>query len=164
MPAKESEVFFTWKSLSRPFKKRDRDFFVNIAAIVFLICVILLFIKEWFLIIAILALTFVVFILNTVPPEEVGQGITNKGIRTAGAEYEWRDLTDFFFTEKYGARLLNIKTKKTPYGRLILLVNKEDEGKIKEILEKHLTFIEKPEVNFLDKAADWLGKKVPLEK
>jgi len=164
MPAEETKILLTWKSPSRPFKKRDRDFFTTIGAIVFLICVILLFIKEWLLIGAILALTFVVYVLNSIPPEEVEHKITNKGIITGGNEYFWPDLTIFSFSERYGYKLLNIESKKRPYGRLILLVNLADEQKVKETLTKYLTFKEKPEQNFVDNAADWLSKKVPLEK
>lgn len=164
MPTEEKKILFSWKSLSRPFKKRDKDFFTTVGAIVFLICVILFFIKEWFLIAAILGLTFLVYILNRVPPEEIEHKITSKGITTGDSDYPWQDLTSFFFTESYGSRLLNIENKKRFYGRLILVINSGDEQKIKEILAKYLTFKEEPEVNFVDKAADWLSKKVPLEK
>lgn len=160
----ETKILLTWKSPSRPFKKRDRDFFTTIAAIVFLICVILLFIKEWLLILAILAFTFLVYVLNTVPPEEVEHQITNKGVITGSNNYDWQDFINFFFTEESGQKLLNINSKKRFYGRIIILLGNESGQKVKEILSKYLTFKEKPDVTFVDRAADWLNKKVPLEK
>lgn len=160
----EKKLLFSWKSPSRPFKKRDRDFFTTIGAMVFLICVILLFVKEWLFILAIIALTFVVYVLNTVPPEEVEHQITNKGIMTGGIEYLWADLPSFFLTDSNGYKLLQVNCKKRPYGRLILLLNPTDERKVKELLAKYINFLEKPEKNFLDDAAAWLSKKIPLEK
>lgn len=160
----ETKVLLTWKSPSRPFKKRDKDFFTTIGAIVFLICVILLFIKEWFLIAAIVTLSFLVYVLNTVPPEEVEHKITNKGIVSAQKAYNYEDFKGFLFKESDGFVLLKIESKKGFLNNLILLIKKEDEEKIKNLLAKYLTFKEKEEENFLDKAALWLSKKIPLEK
>src|SRR3989344_2790499 len=76
---KEIKTLLNWRSPSRPFKKRSRDYFTTIAAIVFLIGVILLFIKEFLLIGVILALMFVSYVLATVPPEEVEHEISTEG-------------------------------------------------------------------------------------
>lgn len=161
----ETKILFSWKSLSRPFKKRERDFFTTIAAIVFLICVILLFVAgSWPLIAVILAFTFLVYVLNTVPPEEVEHKITNKGLMTGINEYVWSDLTNFFFTERDGQKLVNINTKKRPYKRVMILVDSSLESSIRDLLIKHIEYKEKPEIGFLDKASDWLSKKIPLEK
>ena len=160
----ERKVLLIWRANNRPFKKRNRDFFTTIAAIVFLLCVISAITKEWMLALAIIALTFLVYVLNSVPPEEVEHSISNKGIITGGTEYQWKDLIAFFFSERYGQKLLNIDTKKRFMSRLLILIKAEDEKKIKDILGQYLEFKDKPDKNFVDDAATWLGNKIPLEK
>lgn len=160
----ETLTLLEWISPSRPFKKKDRDYFTTIGAMVFLIVVILLFMKEWLLIGAILALTFMVYVLNTIPPENVTHKITNNGIISAGHTYVWTDLREFWFIIKNGHSLLVIQTKLKFPGRIILLLNELTEEKVKEALKPHLLYKETPEKTWMDNAADWLGKKVPLEK
>ena len=40
------KTLLKWQAPIRPFKKRDREYYTTIAAIVFLLAVILLFLKE----------------------------------------------------------------------------------------------------------------------
>ncbi len=161
---KEIKTLFLWKSPSRPFKKRDRDYFTTIAAIVFLIGVILLFIKEFLLIGVLLAFMFVTYVLATVPPEEAEHKVTTEGIVSGGKSYLWTELRDFYFTERWGQKILNVNTKLKFPGRLLILLGSEDEKKIKEEIGKYLSYRETPILTWMDKAADWLSKKVPLEK
>ncbi|MBI3342641.1 hypothetical protein HY032_00610, partial [Candidatus Gottesmanbacteria bacterium] len=48
----QEEVLLAWTSPSRLFKKRDREYFTNIGAIVFLLTIILVFAREFVLIAA----------------------------------------------------------------------------------------------------------------
>ena len=161
---KEIKTLLEWKSPSRPFKRRDRDYFTTIAAIVFLIGVILLFIKEFLLIGVMLALMFVSYVLATVEPEEAEHRITTEGITTGSKTYLWTELREFYFTKKWNDTILNINTKLKFPGRLLVLLGGLDEKKIKDELGKYLSYRETPVVTWMDNAADWLSKKVPLEK
>ena len=161
---KETVTIFKWSSPSRPFKKRDRDYFTTIGAMVFLIVIILLFMKEWLLIGAILALTFMVYVLNTIPPENVEHEITNNGIKSASHSYVWTDLREFWFTKKYVHNLLVIQTKLRFPGRVLILLDGQSEQEVKNALIPHLMYKEIPDKTWMDNAADWLSKKVPLEK
>lgn len=131
-------------------------------AIIFLISLILFFVKEWLLIAAIFSLAFVYYVLSTVPPEEIEYRITTRGVSFAEKSYDWDFLWRFWFSDKYDSRLLNIDTKLSLPGRLSFVIKKEDEPKIKEIMEKYLLNEEAP-LTFLDKASAWLRKRVPLE-
>lgn len=162
IPSKELKVIYSWFAPSRLFKRRDREFWTTVLAIVFLIGLILFFVKEWFLIAAIIALTFVYYVLSTVQPEDMEYKITNRGLVYVGQTYPWENLVRFWFSEKYGQKIVNFELKGGLPGRIIFLLGKEDEKKIKEILLKYLVEDE-PEPTFLDKASDWLQKKVPLE-
>lgn len=160
----QEETLLVWKSASRPFKKREKEFFTTIGAIVFLLAVILVFIKEFLLIGAILALAFVAYVLATIPPEEVEHKITSLGLESVGHFYKWEELVAFWFAEKWGQPLLVVTTKLKFPGRLVILTGTEDREKIKALLSKNLAFKEKPEKNWMDDAAKWLSEKVPLEK
>ncbi len=161
---KEIKTVLIWKSPARPFKRRDREYFTTIAAIVFLLAVILLFLKEFLLIGVILAFMFVSYVLATVSPEEVEHKITTEGITTGSKSYLWNEMKDFYFVEKWGSKIVNINTKLKFPGRLIILLGDQDEKKIKEELGKYLSYRESAPVTWMDNAADWLSQRVQLEK
>lgn len=159
IPAKE---LVSWKAQTRPFKKRDKEYFSTIAAIVFLIVVILLLIKEWLLIGVTIAITFFAYVLGTVPPQEAEYKITTKGLVIGKKTYFWTQLARFWFSKKWGSTILHLETL-LPFPRQLQIVLKGvKKDKIKEILNKYLTN-EKPQKTTLDKASDWLKEKVPLE-
>ncbi len=156
----ENDVTLSWKSPARPFKRQDREFFKTIASIVVLISVILIFLKEFFLIAVVLALLFVAYALFTVPPEETEHKITADGVETLGHFYKWDELKGFHFDERLDHPVLNVDTKVKFPSRLVLLIDRADEAKIKELLESHLTMDDKPEKIWVTKFGEWAGKKL----
>lgn len=162
-PRGEEKTLLAWKAPSRPFKRRNREFFTTVFAIAFLLGVILLFIKEWLLIAVIVALVFVFYVFSTISPEEVEHKITTRGVRTGGRIYEWDELGRFWFASRWGQKMLAVETRFRMPGQLLLLLGDQKEDKIKEALGKHLS-IEEPEPGFFDRAADWLTAKIPLEE
>jgi hypothetical protein len=158
-PAKDLLV---WQAPARPFKKRGREYFSTIAAIVFLLIIILLFIKEWLLIGVIIALTFVSYVLATIPPEEITHKITTRGLTTGGKSYKWDWFSRFWFSKKWNNDILHLETILVFPRRLQLLLKEGAKEEVKKIIEKYLLF-EKPKRTMVDKAAKWLQEKVPLE-
>ncbi|NMB57322.1 hypothetical protein GYA19_05320, partial [Candidatus Beckwithbacteria bacterium] len=158
----KTQVLFSWKALSRPFKVRTREFYTTAGSIIFLLCIIFIFLKEFLLVMAIIAFSFFVYILSTVKPEEVENQITNKGIFNAGKLYFWDQLGRFWFGDSYDSRVLFIENFEGLPPRLILLINHKDEENITTILKKYL-INQKPTKSQLEKAGEWLVKKVPLE-
>ena len=156
-------VWLRWKSAVRPFKKRDREFYTTVGAIVILLAVILFFLKEWLLIAAMIALTFVAYVLATVEPEKVEHKITSRGVVTGEKRYEYKDLVRFWFSRQWQDEILNIETKLNFPGRLMMLLGEESKKKVRKLLEREIKY-EKPEETFLDRSAKWLSEKVPLEK
>lgn len=163
LPVKELKILLSWKAPSRPFKKQDREFWTTVLAIIFLISLILLFLKEWFLIATIMSLTFVYYVLSTVPPEEIEYQLTNRGIRFIKTEYPWESLYRFWISEKWGQKVLQVEGRTGLTGRLMLMLGNQDEFKVKEIMGKYLLYEEAPPT-FFDKTSEWLSKKIPLEK
>ncbi|OGG11726.1 hypothetical protein A2Z00_01310 [Candidatus Gottesmanbacteria bacterium RBG_13_45_10] len=159
---KRQEVYLSWSSPSRLFKKRDKEYFTNIGAIVFLLVVILVFAREFMLIAAVVSIVFLVYVLSTVPPEDVEHSITNLGIDSAGHFYRWEEIADFWFEEQWGQVLIVVRPFLGP--RVIILLGHEDKAKAREAIAKHIPFRDKPEKNWVDNAASWVTKKIPLEK
>lgn len=158
-----TKILITWKAPARPFKKQSREYFTTLGAMIFLIALILVFLKEFVFIAAILSLFFMVYVLSTVEPEEITHKVTNKGMVTGKKTYPWEKLGRFWFSAKWGNNILNVENFLGLPSRIILLLGKTPKEEIKKIFEEYLIF-EKPEKTFIDKASTWLSKKVPLEK
>lgn len=161
-PQKREEVYLAWSSPSRLFKRRDKEYFTNIGAIVFLLVVILVFAREFLLIAAVVSIVFLIYVLSTVPPEEVTHRLTNLGIESAGHFYRWEELVEFWFEQQWGQTLLILR----PFlgSRIIILLGGHDQAKVRELVAQHIPFREQPEKTWVDNAASWLTKKIPLEK
>lgn len=158
---KDLKELFHWTAPARPFKKRDRRFYVNLGLMLFIIALVALFVQEFFLIAVLMAIFFYYYVAGTVEPINVEHRITNRGITTAEHSYEWKGLTDFWFTEKYDDTILHVSTKDRFPGRLFMLAHYKDKEKIKKILIEYLTFQEKPPVTWIDNATEWATHKLP---
>jgi hypothetical protein len=158
----KKEVYLEWTSPSRLFKKRDREYFTNIAAIVFLLSVIFIFAREFVLVAAMLSVVFLVYVLSTVPPEEIKHKITNLGIETAGTFYRWEQLFEFWFEEQWGQTLLVLHPLVSP--RIIILLGGQEKDRVRELVAKYIPFREVPQRTWVDNAAHWITQKIPLEK
>ena len=159
---KAPEVYLSWSSPSRLFKKRDAEFYKMIGAIVFLLTIILVFASEFVLVLAMLSIVFLVYVLSTVPPENVDHRITNLGIESAGHYYRWEELSEFWFDSQWGQALLVLKPFMGP--RIVILLGLEKKEKVRELLTKHIPFRETPDRTWVDNASSWLSAKIPLER
>lgn len=156
------KTLLAWTAPERPFKKHSREYFTTVGAIVFLIGVILLFLREWILIVVLIALMFVAYIMATVEPRRVEHKITNQGIITGGRRYRWEELGRFWFTEKWGEKVLHTETLFGIPRQLLMLLGETKQEEIKKILSDYLLF-EEPEKTWVDNASEWLSRRVPLE-
>jgi len=155
---KNVKALFRWQSFSRPYTKRSAKWFVYTFLLVAFLIIILLFVREFFIIAPVLALAFVAYILSTVPPEIVENEITTQGINSANHSYIWEELDDFWIVQKRGFTLLQIDTFLQWPRRLLLLINEQDQEKIKEILARYIPYRELPKTTLIDSAADILSK------
>jgi hypothetical protein len=158
----QQEVLLAWSSPSRLFKKRDKEYFTNIGAIVFLLIIILIFAREFLLIAAVISIVFLVYVLSTVPPEDVTHRITNLGIESAGHYYRWEELSEFWFEEQWGQVILVLRPMMGT--RIIILLATQDKALVRKLVAEYIPFRENPEKNWVDNASSWLSKKIPLEK
>jgi len=159
----EEKVLFEWEAPERSFKKRDKDFWITAIAILVLFSVVLIFIKEFFLVVALVSVLFLYYVLSTVPPRMVKNKITNRGIKLEGADYDWRILLRFWFKKSLNSELLELETNLRIPRQISLVINEADKEKIKGIVLKKLPLVESSP-NFVDKLTKWFADRLPLEK
>ncbi len=160
-PEPERELL-AWEAPSRPFKKRSREFYTTVAALVVLLSVILALAREFLLIGVIMSFGFFAYVLASVPPLKIGHRLTNKGVRSGQQLYLWQQMGRYWWDEKWGAKLLSIELPAQFPGRLQLLLGESNKKDLEEILSKYL-IKQKPEPTWIDKASKWLQEKIPLE-
>jgi hypothetical protein len=155
------KILYSWTAPSRLYKKRNREYFGIIMALVILISIILLFAKEFLLIAVILSFLFLTYVLASVQPDNVKHTLTNRGIRTDTKLHPWTDCIRYWWEDKWGQPMVHLQTPQFPH-KVILLVGAGDKKEIETILDKYV-IKEKPEPTWIDRAATWLQEKVPLE-
>ena len=96
------KVWFEWQAPERTFQRRNRDFWITAISILVLVGVILIFIKEFYLIVALMSALFLYYGLSTVPPSTVTNKITNKAVYFGDLRYEWVLLRRFWFKTSVG--------------------------------------------------------------
>ncbi len=155
------ETVFTWEAATRPFKKRNRQFFTTIIIIALLVALILFFAGQFLPVAVVFAVTFLVYVSSVVPPEKITYKITTYGIRLEKNLYYWEELGRFWFEKKFDQDVLYIETVRFP-GRVTLVIEPDKKTSIKEILAEVL-IEEKPEPTPYEKVSNWLQKKIPLD-
>jgi hypothetical protein len=155
---KPEKDLFTWKAPSRPFKKRSRDFWIKTGTIAAIFGLILLLVEGVMPVVLVISVVFLFYILSTVEPEKIEYAITNYGVKIADGRTSMDKLTKYWFTRRYDNDLLVLRTLNLP-GRLELVVNTKDKGKIRKVLSSYLTE-EKTPPSTLDRTAKWFSKKL----
>lgn len=162
--SEDKMTLLSWHAPSRLFKKRDRVFFQTVIALVILIALILILINEFLLIGVVLSVAFVSYVLATVPPQEIENKISKKGIETAGLTNRWEELNGFWFEQKWGQNMVVLDKKVGFPNHVIILLGQEDKKIVKDKLNEFIPFLAPPEKAWVDKAADWLHRHLPFEK
>lgn len=158
----EEIVLFEWEALERSYKKRDKDFWITAVSILVLVSVILIFIKEFFLIVALLSILFLYYVMATVPPAMIKHKITNWGIYFGEARYSWDTFEKFWFSKSLGSEMVNLGTVLRFPRSISMVIDEKDKEKIKELITKKITLVESSPT-FIDKLVKWAGERLPLE-
>jgi hypothetical protein len=150
---------YKWTAASRPFKRRDRDFWVTLISIATIIGLIMFLIEGPMPVILIIAIIFLFYVLSTVEPENIEYKVTSRGIKIADRNTHWDLLTRFWFTDRFNSEILVFEMVVLP-GRLELVINPSDKENLRKVLSEYLIEEEAPPSN-LDKAANWFSNKFP---
>lgn len=153
-PMPKLRSLFKWKSLARPFVKRDRNYFVKVAFGIIVAIMLAAFLQDLVLILVLCSIMFAVYVLGTIKPNEVEHEITTRGFRTLDRTYTWDELNQFWFTIKHGFVMLNITTKVRFPTKLSVVVNQGEELKLLPILVNYLDYLNVDKQGTLNKATD----------
>lgn len=154
-------VVLEWKAPNRPYKKRDRRYYMTVGTIVFLICLILFFAGQFLPIAVVISVAFLSYVLSAVPPVIVTHQLTNFGLRVDNELYYWVEMNRFWLTKKYGQPVLNLEIDRFPW-RLHVMLGDMPEDKMAEMFRVVL-IQEQPPLSQYEKAAAWIQKMIPLD-
>ncbi|MCL5432033.1 MAG: hypothetical protein M1484_02930 [Patescibacteria group bacterium] len=150
-----------WKSLNRSRQQYSKEVFAAFGAVAFLVSVVLMFFQEWLAILVTWAAFFLFYALTKIEPVEVEHKITTEGIISMSHAYLWTELGPFWFSQRQEELTLHVAHRNI-FGQLMILVDKAQQEKIRDILAQYLPFIEVPEKSVVEKMSDWFSKKFPV--
>lgn len=127
----------------------------------FLASIILFFIEGIMPVLVIWSLVFMLWTMSHTDPRQRKYALSTWGIKTLERTYRYEIMSQFWFESKWGARLLRINLVGAPW-HIIIVINPEDEDKIRKIMLESVTF-QAPPLTWLDRLSKWLGEKIPLE-
>lgn len=153
---------FEWQASERPFKPRNKEFWVSVVAIAAIAGLILFIIDGIISVMLVVSVVFLFYVLSTVKPHSMTYRITDKALYLADQKLEMERFTGFWFGKRMDHDLLILSMNTFP-GRLELVINGSDIQKIRKALSEILVE-EKPNPTNLDNAADWLSQKIPGNK
>lgn len=152
----------SWTAPARPFKRRDRQFYVTVFAISGIISLILFLAEGLMPVLLIISLVFLYYVLSTVQPEDVQYQVTNKGIKIAGKATNWQFLNRFWFSKRFDTDLMIVDTVLIP-GRIELVIVPDIKEKLKKEVSAYIPFEEVP-ASGLDRVTNWVATKLPGNK
>lgn len=151
------KVLFSWQPTVRPFKKRGKDFYTSLIAILTLLSFIVFIIEGWLPVVLIIALGFLFYVLSTVEPTSIEAKITDQGIMINESVTAWELITRYWLTSRLGSELLVLETLNLP-GRIELVIQTKDKNKITDHLNKFISQENRPPTYF-DRASSWLDSR-----
>jgi len=155
----EERDLIVWHAPARPFKRRNREFFVTVIAIAALSGLVLFLIEGFLPVILIISIVFLFYIMSTVEPDEIEYKITNRGIKVAGKQTAWGMMGRFWLTQRFDSQLLVVETLNFP-GRLEVVIDPQVKTQIEKEVGNYLVH-EKVPPSYLDKTANWFSRKLP---
>lgn len=153
-PLPEFKTLFKWSSPSRPFVRRDKKYFLKVAAGILVGILVAAVLQNIPMILVLSALMFVIYVFGTVEPEKVNHAITTRGINTMNETYLWAELRAFWFSKKHGSLILNVETRKRYPSRIIMLVSEDDLKQIMPIVYRYLEYTDIPKQGWLSRRSD----------
>ena len=149
----------TWTAPARPFKRRDKQFYVTVFAIAGIVSLILFLAEGFMPVLLIISLVFLYYVLSTVEPENIEYKITNNGVKVSGKLTFWQSFTRFWFSKRFDSELLILETLELP-GRMEVVIKPEIKETLTKEISAYLPFEEIP-ASGIDKLTNWFAAKLP---
>lgn len=159
VPKFESEkVLFSWKAPTHAFRKKGREFWVKMVAVVSLLGFIFFIAEGVMPVILLISVLFLFYVLTTNEPETIEYTITNKGINVSDKKNPWEVFTSFSFVSRAGILFLVLNMYQLP-GKIELIMDEKDKSKVVSLLTKYIPEDESPQGRF-DKVSEWVSNKI----
>jgi hypothetical protein len=155
----EEKTFLKWVAPSRPFKRRNRDFYITVVTIASLFGLVVFLIEGVMPILLLISLIFLFYVMSTIQPDDVEYQITNLGILIDGKRSSWETMNRFWFTKRLGSELMVVETVNLP-GRLEIMIKPELKGDILKTMSDYLTH-EQVSPSLIDKVTASFSKVLP---
>lgn len=158
------KTLLSWHAAGRPFRKREKEYFINIAVITLALMVILFLFSQYMLMLLALALVFLNYALTTVAPHDFRYKLTNQGVTIEKHFYYWDELFDFYFKTVEGELMVFIETRYYFPAILKMTMGEMHREQVQAVLLRFLPYREVVTPSNLERAGDWLSKTFPLER
>jgi hypothetical protein len=153
---------FEWEAPDRYEISYNTKYFMIIVALSLVLILLLAILGHYFLMGAIIAMLFLIYVLGTTKPQKVTHQITARGVDTGNKLFEWFIMKNFFFTKKNNQLFLIIETKLNIPGALLFLLSEKDKDAIFVLLQDKLLYKDIRKQGWLEKLN--FGEYIPLEK
>lgn len=160
----EVKTLLSWQAPGRPFRKKQKEFYLTSLLIALFIEIILFLFAQYVLMLLVASLVFVTFALRTIPPQNFHYRVSTEGITVEDHFFLWQELYDFYFKKRDGTTVLHIRTHALIPGELTITLGDMYEDHVKSILLSYLPYREVIRPTFMEKSGDWLSRNFPLEK
>ena len=153
---------FEWEAPDRyEFNFESKSFWI-ILSISLLFVLFLAILQQYYLMAAIIALLFFVYVSGTNKPLKVTHKITARGIDTGGRLYELFMLNNFWFSIKNGQYLLIVETKLRYPRALIMLLDQADKDALFVLLQEKVLYKDIRKQGKIDTLT--YGQYIPFEE
>ncbi len=159
----EIKTLMEWVAPARPFRAKDKSYYIVVGIIVVLLSLIAVLASEFLMIGVFLAIAFVVYVLAYVPPNDVKYKISTQGITIGEHFYFWHELDSFWFKERDGHQVVFIQTYFMFPAQLMLVLKEVEPEEVKKLIARFLPFHEIPRTTFIERWGEKLQKHLSLE-
>ena len=157
-------TYVSWHAASRPYKKRKKEFFLNIFIIMLFLEIIGFLFHQGLLMTLIASFVFCVCALYLVPPHDAFYRISSEGITVGESFFLWKELYDFYFKSAHTQEILIIRIDDYLLSEVTVILGAIHKEQMKNILLRFLPYREYVKPTFVEKSGDWLSKTFPLEQ
>lgn len=157
----EEVILVEWESFERPQKKWSKEFYSSVIVMAFLASVIFYFIEGIMPVLVIWAMVFMLWAMSRTEPHLEKYAISNWGLKTKERSYLFQEMSNFWFENKWGGRLMRINLVKVPW-HIVIVISPEKEDQIRKNMLKSVSYQE-PQITWSDRLVKWIGEKIPLE-
>lgn len=164
LPKPKIEVQFVWNSPEREWEPKDRVWYLKYAALFSVFILLSARLGFFIMILALIALMFLIFVQASIPPFISEHKLTSEGIITHGILIKWEQLKHFWYGRKRsGQWILYLDYKPAErQPRISLLINEEEAQEIFNVLIQKLKYANKLEADYNFIALFLYGEYIPV--